>query len=210
MVIIAHRGFWDKINEQNTLTAFINAWQHGYGIETDLRDLNGKIVISHDIPNLDDKLLDIDDLFIAYKNLGQNTVLALNIKSDGLQKILKQKIDYYQINNYFVFDMSIPDAIQYSKLNFKMFTRKSEYETEPVLYDFSQGLWLDEFENHWIDNKFLDTLIAANKLVCLVSPELHKRDYMNEWKDYKKNNYLNNIMICTDYPNKANKYFNED
>ncbi|MBY0245780.1 MAG: hypothetical protein K2Q03_10025 [Sphingobacteriaceae bacterium] len=210
MIILAHRGFWNKIEDKNTLQAFIKAWQNGYGIETDLRDLNGKIVISHDIPTLENELLDIDDFFTAYKKQGQDTVLALNIKSDGLQLILKQKIIDYQIENYFVFDMSVPDAIQYHKHDFKMFTRKSEYEIHPSLYDFSKGLWLDEFEKHWIENSFVEDLIAQNKAVCIVSPELHKRDFEIEWQDYKKVCLLKNIMICTDFPDKANKYFNED
>lgn len=47
MFIIAHRGLWKHPAERNTLTAFENAFKTGFGIETDIRDCLGKIVISH-------------------------------------------------------------------------------------------------------------------------------------------------------------------
>ncbi|UVV76362.1 hypothetical protein NXW84_21120 [Bacteroides fragilis] len=47
MEIIAHRGFWNKESEKNTLTAIKRAIDNGYGFETDYRDNNGTIVISH-------------------------------------------------------------------------------------------------------------------------------------------------------------------
>ena len=50
MQLIAHRGYWLDPKEKNTETAFVRALQHGFGIETDFRDLNGHLVISHDVP----------------------------------------------------------------------------------------------------------------------------------------------------------------
>ena len=46
MKIIAHRGFWIKDSEKNTVKAFERALENGFGIETDLRDYNQKIVAS--------------------------------------------------------------------------------------------------------------------------------------------------------------------
>ena len=51
MKIIAHRGFWKKPEKQNTLGAFYAAIKKGFGIETDVRDYKGKLVISHNVPN---------------------------------------------------------------------------------------------------------------------------------------------------------------
>ena len=42
-------------------------------------------------------------------------MLALNIKSDGISEILKKTLKKYSIKNYFVFDMSVPELIQYKK-----------------------------------------------------------------------------------------------
>ena len=48
--ILAHRGYWKLEKEKNTLYAFEKAFDKYFGIETDLRDAQGEIVISHDIP----------------------------------------------------------------------------------------------------------------------------------------------------------------
>ena len=49
--IISHRGFWKNDEEKNTLEAFQKSFSNGFGIETDIRDLDGRIVISHDVPH---------------------------------------------------------------------------------------------------------------------------------------------------------------
>ncbi|MDN2816508.1 hypothetical protein PAJ50_08790, partial [Campylobacter jejuni] len=80
-----------------------------------------------------------------------NLPLAVNIKADGRQIPLKKLIQKYKITNYFVFDMSVPDALLYIDLNFNVFTRQSEYEKEPSFSDKACGIWMDEFYSHWID-----------------------------------------------------------
>ena len=49
MKIIGHRGYWLQETEKNSEVAFYRSLQNGFGIETDIRDYCGKIVISHDI-----------------------------------------------------------------------------------------------------------------------------------------------------------------
>lgn len=135
-------------------------------------------------------------MFEFYNKYNNTLPLALNIKADGLQIKLK-----YNIENYFVFDMSVPDGIQYLKQNIKSFTRESEYEKIPSFYDESSGVWLDEFQGHWINKEVIEKHIKNNKQICIVSPDLHKREYKNEWKHYKEiENELgiNNLMICTE------------
>ena len=50
VVIIAHRGYWKNENEKNKKAAFERAFDCGFGVETDLRDIKGEIVISHNMP----------------------------------------------------------------------------------------------------------------------------------------------------------------
>ena len=51
MKIISHRGYWiDFKRENNQRIAFERSFDMGYGTETDLRDINGTIVISHNMP----------------------------------------------------------------------------------------------------------------------------------------------------------------
>ena len=43
-----------------------------------------------------------------------------------------------------------------------------------------------------------------------MSPDLHKRDYKKEWQHYndiEKELGINNLMICTDYPEHAKEFF---
>lgn len=211
MQILSHRGYWKNIEEKNSLRSFERSFMNLYGLETDLRDRGGGIVLSHDMAN--ENCLGLDNLFKLYKKYNTNLPLALNIKADGLQIPLKQLIQKYEITNYFVFDMSIPDALVYIDLNFNVFTRQSEYEKEPSFYGKACGIWMDEFHSHWIDKNIIKKHIDNGKSLCIVSPELHKRSYEKEWQEYKQIEkelqIQDKLMICTDYPDKAKEFFND-
>jgi hypothetical protein len=212
MIILSHRGYWENISEKNLSISFERSFSLSFGTETDIRDYKGKLVISHDIP--DEKSITVDELFKIYNKYNHNLPLplALNIKADGLQVKLKELLLKYDINNYFVFDMSVPDGLQYLKYDIKSFTRESEYETIPSFYDDSCGVWLDEFYDHWIKKETIEKHIDNNKNICIVSPDLHKREYKKEWQHYKnieKELEIDNLMICTDYPEEAKEFFNE-
>ncbi len=211
MEILSHRGYWKTVTEKNTIIAFKRSFNLGFGTETDIRDLNGNLVISHDMPSTEMKnLVTVEEFFKLYKSIGKNLPLALNIKSDGLQEKLFHLINEYQIENYFVFDMSIPDSIAYLKKGFKVFSRQSEYEQFPAFFNQTEGIWLDEFVGHWINKDIINTHIQKNKKVCIVSPELHKREKAIEWANYKVISgsiSSNNLMLCTDLPQEAKEYF---
>lgn len=209
MVIISHRGYWKVETERNSHFAFERSFSSGFGIETDIRDFNGILVISHDIPN--ERSMSVKALFEFYNNFRTQLVIAINIKSDGLQSKLKELLHQYKIDNYFVFDMSATDGLSYLKHGFKFFTRQSEYENKPSFYDDAQGVWLDEFHRHWINEKIIKKHLKNGKKICIVSPELHGRSYLEEWNDYKKiiaKSGIADIMICTDYPAEAKEFFN--
>lgn len=210
MEIISHRGYWQKESEKNSIIAFKRSFALGFGTETDIRDYKGELVISHDIA--DAKAIKLEHFFDIYKSFNNNLPLALNIKADGLQLNLKEIIKKYEIENYFVFDMSIPDTLSYLKHEFRVFTRHSEYELKPAFYDISTGVWLDEFHSHWIDESVLIEHIKNQKKICIVSPDLHKRDYQREWSDYRefeKRTGCFNMILCTDFPEKAREFLNE-
>ena len=211
MQILSHRGYWKTSDEKNTIKAFKRSFSMGYGTETDIRDYNGQLVISHDVPTNKQSLIYLSDFFECYKSYNYDLPLALNIKSDGLQTLLMPLLSDYSITNYFVFDMSIPDTIGYLNTGFRVFSRQSEYESKAEFYSKISGIWMDEFENHWINDDHLDYHLKANKIVCVVSPDLHNRSYYAEWEGYKlfnqKNNYTDNFWLCTDFPEDAKRYF---
>lgn len=173
------------------------------GLEIDIRDFLGELVVSHDVPSYDNNYL-LKDFFATYKQSNANIMLALNIKSNGLCQYLMDLLIQYEINNYFVFDMSIPDTIQYINHNIKFFTRQSEYELQPIFYQESSGVWLDEFKDDWITEDIILDHIKNGKKVAIVSPELHKREYKDRWTFYreiiKRNNISHEVMLCTDFP----------
>jgi glycerophosphoryl diester phosphodiesterase len=208
MNIIAHRGYWLTSSEKNTSVAFGRALDHGFGIETDFRDLNGKLVVSHDVP-LDDamKVVEFIDLFKKKPVLAP---IALNIKSDGLYSLVKKLISDSGMLNYFVFDMSVPDTRGYLVERIPVFTRMSEYETAPVFLDQSSGVWLDAFESKWYGEEVLQKLLDEEKQVAVVSPELHHRSHLELWQFLKYHNFHKNelVSLCTDFPLVAREYFN--
>lgn len=124
--IIAHRGLWLEHREQNTEEAFQRALKNGFGIETDIRDCCGEVVISHDLPV--SNCMDLD-YFLAMCSLKPDLVLALNVKADGLQnKVLNSDIR----NSHFFFDMSVPDMLGYKQHGLKFYTRYSDIESSTV------------------------------------------------------------------------------
>lgn len=209
MRIIAHRGLWKTETEKNTLIAFERAFSFGYGIETDIRDRNGTIVLSHNPPDESCPLFtDLLDLWIQYTD---RPLLALNIKSDGLYLLLEDIFKKYELtkDDYFFFDASVPEQYVYLKRRYQMFSRSSEFEEIIPLYEQCSGIWLDQFTdcNH-IENN-IKMLLASGKTISVVSPELHNRGHMQIWKILKKYRENNNLILCTDVPEEAEEYFNE-
>ena len=209
MIILAHRGYWKSKSEQNTATAFKRSFSHGFGVETDVRDYKGELVISHDIA--DSSSMSLDEFFSTYNKYGANLPLALNIKSDGLQAKLKDLIKIYSIRNYFVFDMSIPDALTYLDFGMNTLIRRSEYEHELEILGNIHGIWLDQFQANWYDRNLIENIIKKWKLVCIVSPDLHGRDNKTCWSLLANSSAssASKMMICTDHPLQAEEYFNE-
>jgi hypothetical protein len=210
MIIISHRGYWKNSAEKNTIKAFRRSFKFGFGTETDIRDYNGELVISHDIPNGDN--ITFENFLEIYKELNDSLPLALNIKSDGLQHKIKNLLDKFNIENYFLFDMSVPDGILYIKENLITYTRQSEYENPPAYYQFAYGVWLDQFNYDWLTEEVIKNHFNNNKKICLVSPELHNRDYREYWIKLKEIGSavdISKIMLCTDHPEEARVYFND-
>jgi hypothetical protein len=210
--VLAHRGWWDEGSRANSRKALGRALEAGFGIETDLRDFAGRIVVSHDPPKPDSLEMDLEDLLRLYLRMGAQGVLALNIKSDGLAGIVCESLSNHGVINYFVFDMSVPDTRGYLALDMPVFTRWSEYENGSLLDDRASGLWLDCFEGAFVSRETLAAGIVRRKPVALVSPELHRRPHLAAWQAWKevlsKNKVsINKVMICTDFPDSAFDFF---
>jgi hypothetical protein len=207
MKLVAHRGHWLTPEEKNSFGAFERAWSGSFGIETDVRDLGGNVVISHDPPAKG--AMEFERLLQARSALGPETPFALNIKADGLHTLIADLARRYRVKDYFVFDMSVPDTLHYLRTNIPVFLRLSEYERETPLLDRAAGVWLDAFEDEWWTLDIVRSLNARRKAVAIVSPELHHRPHQALWRRLKElePEVQSNLMLCTDFPGKAEKFF---
>ncbi|RTP97290.1 hypothetical protein EKN38_22395 [Enterobacter sp. WCHEn045836] len=212
MQIIAHRGYWLKPEEKNSADAISRAFQHGLGIETDIRDHHGELVISHDIPR-QEHYLTLASVLDDYVGAGSPGVLALNIKADGLYKEIKRQLELRSIRRYFCFDMSVPDTLPYIRAGVTAAARLSEYEAEGTLSMATPVLWVDGFHENYAELGHLDRWLNAGKSVCLVSPELHGREPASLWEPLMAlpDTVLHHpeLMLCTDHPLQAQRIFNQ-
>jgi len=205
--IISHRGYWEKADEKNSLSSFERSFRSGFGTETDIRDFCGTLVISHDIA--DESCITVRQFLDLYSSFLTRLPLALNIKADGLQFKLCELLKEYEITNYFVFDMSIPDTLGYIRSGLNFFSRQSEYEPTPAFYKEASGVWMDCFHDDWIQEADIEQHLTTGKQICLVSPELHKREYGYYWEylSRMKSVASEQIMLCSDFPEEAREFF---
>ena len=208
MIVLSHRGYWKTADEKNGEVAFQRSFDLGFGTETDVRDHNGELVISHDMPRggamTFAEFLDI---------LGDRDLpLAINIKADGLADAVKTAFAARpHLTRWFLFDMSVPDTIQQLARNNPVYARLSEYEPDvPKLFqDRIAGIWLDGFHSEWWTPATIEPWAAAGKPVCVVSPDLHKRDPKAAWTSLRDYRFTRPdlVQVCTDLPEDAQAWF---
>jgi glycerophosphoryl diester phosphodiesterase len=217
MEILAHRGWWKHMTEQNTRTAFARALTDGYGIETDIRDCLGNLVISHDMPREGadpERQMSLAAFLDLYLNFKSRPTLALNIKSDGLAALLNAELSKRAITSYFVFDMSVPDTLGYIANRMQVFTRRSDFESGSNLDLRAQGLWLDAFDAPHVTGSQIISGIETGRSIAIVSPELHKKPHVAAWDCWRRVHDVltpaerKRVMLCTDTPREADRFFN--
>ena len=204
---LAHRGLWSAPAERNTLAALQGAFANGWGVELDVRDLDGTLVVSHDPPRRG--ALRFDTVVTAWSQEGFPGELAVNIKADGIAGAVAKALLDADPASWFVFDMSIPDALQYVRAQIPTYTRHSDVEPEPALYDEATGVWLDDFAGGFIDEQRIAAHVAAGKRVAVVSPELHGRDHRAAWREWSRWAVwaAPAVVLCTDHPAEAREVF---
>jgi hypothetical protein len=206
--LLAHRGKWKTKKQQNTKQSIIESIKDGFGVETDLRDRGGRLVIAHDLP--DSNSWAVESCFPLFPPVNSRVCFALNIKSDGLHGLVESFVKQLPFN-YFLFDMSIPDTLGYLRKGLNVFTRQSEYEPEPAFYEDVKGVWLDCFDLVWYNADLIEQHAKKDKEVVIVSSELHGRPHLShwallkEWGVHKSDNYY----LCTDFPDQAEVFFYE-
>jgi len=201
-LIYAHRGVWQTLDQQNSPQSIEAARISGYGVETDFRSKNHRLVISHD-PLLDASVVATDDI-----NFSEISV-ALNIKEDGLLTQFENFLEKYPNNYSFLFDGSIPEMVKVKEKNLPHALRLSEHETE-LPWD-AQFLWIDGFYSDWWIKSARVLNLMEKHFVVFVSPELHGRKIDTAWEFLRRllSEGSSNFGICTDYPDRLKASFDE-
>ncbi len=210
--VFAHRGVWSHSGPKgNWPEALFEAINQGLSLETDIRDHGGRLVIGHDPMPLEETPMELQMLLEHLKaSLFSDCMIALNIKSDGLATLLNELLageDELKERLYF-FDMSIPETLRYSKLNLPFALRLSEYESLDSLTTSPwptapKAVWVDSFHRDWFleDGGQKILRLADQRLVTIVSPELHGRDAERFVDWFIENAAENkNLTVCTDLP----------
>lgn len=180
MEIIKHRV--------NVITQIDNK----YGLEIDVRDSIGELVISHDSSSGNEITLNN-----YLKHTDSKKLIAINIKSSEIENKLKQILQTNNITNYFTFDWSVPSLIKAIQIQLICAFRLSEYEKE-IIPNCSWA-WLDAFHSIWYDETLLDSLKNKGLKIAIVSPELHNRkSELPKVKEIVKSGKVD--AICTDLP----------
>lgn len=202
MIPLAHRGLWTIQEDQNSLAALVSAASKGLGIETDLRDLNGELVISHDPPT--GEPLTLIQLLEALQ--GFNMELLLNVKSDGLQTLATSQTAGTTTDVKF-FDMSVPDLMHYRKSGLRYLYRLSEFEPPLNLGGNCEGVWIDDFSGDWLTPEKLIEISSLGISSYVVSAELHGHEREKQWTLLKNTWGHKDFRLCTDYPLEAIEFF---
>ena len=203
MDVLSHRGYWTAASEKNTPAAFERSFALGFGTETDVRDRDGRLVISHDMPGADALAYEAY-LDCLARQATRPLLQAINIKADGLASALSRAMKDVD-HPWFVFDMSLPDTLHQLRAGNPVYLRMSEYETVPAaLEQRIKGVWLDAFERTWYGVDTIAALLERGLAVCVVSPELHKRDdHVALWTALRALREHPALSLCTDLPEQA-------
>lgn len=228
--IIDHRTAWcDSFNGmgdsslQGTLQGAKKSFSINHGVEMDVRDCNGKVVVTQVLPTGGELLF--EDILKEYKQLGCTGILAIDVKSAWIQREIKRLFDEYEIENYFCFGLSIPEVLGYKNIGANYYLRDSEYESvdkSSALYTSAAGIWIDQFEPTnptRVTAKLLKHYLSDGKQVAITSPDLHlwgreKDTLLKCWGVYKQalsemtEDEKSRVSLCTNFPKQARDFFN--
>jgi len=166
-----------------------------YGVEVDVRDYNGHLILSHEPFMSGDPLK-------HYMKRYKHKFIIFNIKSEKVEYEVQKIVKQYNIKNYFFLDSSFPMIYNLIALKEKNIAlRFSEFEPiEPILKLSGKikWVWVDCFKTMPLTLKKYSLLKSAKFKICIASPELQSQEKkIIEYKKYLLENGLIPDMICT-------------
>lgn len=141
------------------------------GVEVDLRDYNGKLVLQHD-PWKDGE--SFEDFLEAYAH----RFLVANVKCEGVEKRVLDCLQRRGVGDFFLLDLSLPAVVKLASSGERRIAmRWSEHEPIESCAAFTglvDWVWIDCFTHYPHLTAREDYLLSSFRR-CLVAPELQGR-----------------------------------
>lgn len=161
------------------------------GIEIDVRDYNGSLILSHE-PFCDGEKFD------EFLNYYHHSTLILNTKCEGIEFKILELLEKHGIVDFFFLDCSFAIINKFITNGEKRFAaRFSEIESLQTVINLknkAQWVWIDSFSTSPLNKNSYSILKDAGFKICIVSPDLVGR--VGEIENYK--NFLNQRQIYPD------------
>ncbi len=189
MIIIKHR-----VNTSKELKRINN----NLGVEVDLRSDKNDIYLHHEP-------FKKGELFSKWLKNFNHKIIVLNVKEEGLENKILKILKMRKIKKFFFHDQTFSTMLKNMKKT-KVSIRYSEFEDlkkKNKLFTFIKWLWVDNFSEIKISKKFYSFLKANRVKICLVSPELIKKERAKEVKSiisYLQKNKFKIDAVCTKKP----------
>ena len=197
--ILSHRGLrHDLAGNPNSQEAVADSVKWGYGVEVDIRESSGELVLQHDAGKSGESWVNcLEALSRA------DTPIAINVKEDGLIPLLGETINV--LHSAVFFDMSWPETLQYVRAGLPVMLRTSEWE--PLdLQVYSRlripvRLLVDGFDSDWWLTDANVNRACLSGDVMVISPEIHGRDPWAVWAWGRSQISAGRpVYFCTDAP----------
>ena len=182
------------MHKVNTLEMLRNMNKR-FGIETDVRERNNTIVMSHD-PFKDGQLF--EDLLKNYNH----KFIAVDIKCEGIETMVVDLLKKYGIRNYFLLGITLPRSLKLIKSGMRNISFHFS-EIEPLgtarnMVSKADWVWIDCFTKLPLDKESYAFLKSHFK-ICLGAPDLlGRKEDIKIYKEQLKHTPID--AVCTDYP----------
>ena len=146
------------------------------------RELPPSVGIEFDVHAFKDELIVVHDAFVGGLNLDEflclnkERFLAINVKEEGIEERIIEKANSYNIERFFLFDVSFPQCFRLGKdFHEHICIRMSQLE-KPALEEckkISSYLWIDTFDGtFWMKDEEIELTKAL-----IYSSSLNSHEY---------------------------------
>lgn len=169
------------------------------GIEFDIRDSNGQLIVQHDACKEGQPFSE----FLQF--CPPTKFYIVNIKAEGIEELAIKLLTERGIHNFFLLDCGMPSLVRLGRTGeTRTAVRFSEYEsfeTVAAVAPFVSWIWVDVFTQLPLTKEISEQAKRLGLRLCLVSPELQGQpEKREEYLSYCKENGIVLDAICTKQP----------